>query len=175
MISILNYIKDILENKNISDDDKLEQISELASPIQDVKSDIRSAAKPVSIHLAKILMFGLKEDWCEHIRKNLNSLTIGTKLKLKKKRYPTKEEFKEWIREPIEDKSEAKIIIIKAIDEVKEEAKKRNIKYDEKIRDITPLEFLSIWNKFIKEISNIYVGNILFKYKDIEKILKELF
>ena len=94
---------------------------------------------------------------------------------MKKKRYPTKEEFEEWIGEPIEDEDEANVIIIKAIKEVKDEARKRNIKYDEKIRDITPLEFLSIWNKFIKEISNIYVGNILFKYKDIEKILKGLF
>jgi hypothetical protein len=172
VLSILNYIKYILENENISDEDKLEQISELALPINHVKSNIMSSANPVAIHLAKILIYGCKKDWIEHIQKNLNSLTIGHKLKLKKQRYPTKEEFNKWIKEPIEDEDEANVIINKAIKEV-EESKKRKL-IDKKLRNISSLEFLNIWNKFIDKLSEIYVGNILFEYNDIEKIIKEV-
>jgi len=174
MLSILDYIKDILENENINDEDKLEQISELASPMPVAKKKISEAANPVAIHLAKILIYGFKEDWCDDIQKNLNSLTIGWKLKLKNNRYPTKEEFKEWIKIEINEPDDCIRIINNTIEDVKKEAKKRNIKYDEKIKDITPLEFFNSWNNFIDELSKIYIGNIRFEYDDIEKLIKSI-
>lgn len=170
MLSILDYIKEILESDQ-KDEDKLEQISELASPMPIAKKKISEAANPVAIHLAKILIYGFKKDWCEDIQINLNSLTIGWKLKLKNNRYPNKEEFKEWIKIEINEPDDCIRIINNSIEEVKKESEKRNIKYDEKIRIITPLEFFNIWNKFIDDVSKIYVGNVRFKYEDIEKIL----
>ena len=170
MLAILEGIKQILENQNLSDEDKVEEIFELADPLRRAKDGIASAARPVGIHLAKILMFGLKDIWIKHIIRNLNNLTIGIKLDLPKKRYPTKEEFKQWIQPVISDRDDSKDIIKKAISEWKEE----KTKYEKQLHKLDPIDFLDCWNNLIKELSKIYVGNKLFTYRNVAIIIKSL-
>ena len=170
MLSILETIKQILENQNLSDEDKLESIFELSTPLRKVMDKIGDATEPVAIHLAKILMFGLKDIWIKHIITNLNSLTIGKRLALPKKRYPTKEEFNEWLKKELNDEQDSLYIIKKAISEWNKE----KTKHEEQVRNISPLVFLDIWNHFVDDLSKIYIGDEDFEYKDIEQIIKGL-
>ena len=169
MLSILDYIREILES-NQNDEDKLEAIFDLSIPLRKVMDKMSDATEIVGIHLAKILMFGVKPIWCKHITKNLNSLTINKLLDLPKKRYPTKEEFNEWLKKELKDEQDSLNIIKAATNEWEEE----KTKYEKKIRNITSFEFLNIWNKFVDELSKIYIGDIRFQYNDIEKIIKNI-
>ena len=168
MLSILENMKEVLENNNLNDEDKLEKIFELSTPLDRAINKTGDAARPVGIHLAKIIMFGFKEIWCEHIMNNLNNLTIGWDLAIG--RYPTKEEFSNWLRKPITTLNKSNFIIRSAT----REWEKEKTKYEKKIRNITSLEFLNIWNNFVDELSKIFIGDEFFEYKDIEKILKKL-
>ena len=143
---ILNSIRKHLNNHELSDEEKLDYIiCESMTKKLKLMQQAASPIEPLSIHIAKQLIFSSINDWSKEIARNYINRINRYLSKIKRKKYKI-----EFIKEDfdLDDIIDAKEIIQWAVEEVQDRAKKRKIKIPEIENHITPEQFMKIWEAF---------------------------
>lgn len=170
---ILKSIRKHLDNPDLSDEEKLDYITfEAGTELNRLQQKAAYKIENLCLHLAKQIQFPTWEDWSREMARNyLNSINKPLR-RIKKKNFKI-DFIKQDFRSELENEFEAREVLEKAVEEVKEGAYKRGLSIPKIQNRIKEDKFLKVWEYFYTCLIPELGKEKTFQKKDVRTCIEQ--